>query len=326
MDNLERKLKQYSSQREADQAEIRDVFLEKLKSLDSDRTAAAKTRRWRALPLAAAAAAVMLLAAGLIWFRAPQADGIRDPGQIQAGPDQSIAPDAQPATLESPDPAPPEEKPVPQPDVRKPQSPDVGDPEAAGSVEPDRKEGSAPGTHESAVSPAPGTPGPGAQEDPVQMEPADPKPADPKPAESAEPESQDAPGPPDPADNPDGPGSSDSQDTPSTQPAVPENPDSPAVPPQIGIVYLRSDDSEFLTLTNLSTGESVDVDLTGIVPFYPEDGDSYWDTPVFPANIYRDTCTAFGWEISFQYRRAGDNTLEGKVTGLRSIDGAEKGD
>ena len=91
------------------------------------------------------------------------------------------------------------------------------------------------------------------------------------------------------------------------------------------------DGKETLTLTILSTGEIEEIDVTGLLPFYPQtshDPDSYWDTPIFPAKKiqYKGECNAFGWQITYRLTRSMSGAAKAEVTGLSQMEQAEKGE
>ena len=154
-------------------------------------------------------------------------------------------------------------------------------------------------------------------------EPDDEKPDDPKPAESDDPPPA---GPVDP--NPQTP---EDPDPPEVTPPEDDPPQDPTKPPEIGVVYLNEGNTETLILTLMSTGEIVEIDVTGLLPFYPSTlpQDPYsWDYPLNPAQQikYNGECSAFGWQISYTLTRFDSGAAKAEVTNLNQIGQEVKGD
>ncbi len=339
MDDLERKLRQYNEHKETDQLEIREDFLAQLKSLEAARIAAPRPHRRFVLPAAALITLVLLLGSGLIYLHSRQPDkspaldsnGAQVKADVQTltepadpAPDKPAPAGSVPPAPETPEQASPEKQ--DDPASAKPEAELPVNAETPTPVQPDH---AAPAGSDGGTAAEPDAPTPAKPDDPSPAKPDDATPSDPQ---DTTPATTDGPNPPVPVQpeeqTPPLPDEPEHPDPPVETPPA-EDPPVPSEPPEISIVYLISDGRETFTLTNLSTGESVDVDVTGIVPFCPQtppEPDFYWDEPLFPAANYEGSCSAFGWEISYRYSRASDNTLEVKVTDLRPDSQAEKGE
>ena len=355
MDKMEQKLRNYYQYHCEYQPEaISGEFIERLKALESVPEAKRPRRRYL-LPIAAAAALAVCLGSVWAWQRftrpedtqtpnitleepvSPAADHpvlptevgtpeTKEPAKqqtpVQPKPEASVSPTkpGQSGTVQprsdDPMPTPPDAAVPAAPNIppqaapgsaadEKPQNPTPGKPEDSAPVEPDAPTPAKPdaATPANEDDPEPVTP-----IDPTPVEPDDPVP--PKPDDPIPPETED-PNPPDPTEA--------------------DPPDAPQIPPEIGVVYLNADGRETLTLTLLSTGELFEIDVTGLLPFYPQtsqDPDSYWDTPLFPAKKiqYIGECNAFGWQISYSLTRSMSGSAKAEVTGLSQMEQAEKGE
>ena len=258
MTSLKQKLQTYyENNLDYEQSE---AFVERMKSLETDRAAAAMPprRRWL-IPVAALIALALLLGSGWAWYRSIQPDRTPENAvQIESGTPAHTKPEA---PVEKVDPIP--EKPA----EPKPAKPEVPAPDEAEGTEPVQQDAPAPAK---AYTPAPETsdapkppeqtepetaepPVPPAQDGPASEDIDIPEPEDPDPPATIEP---DVPAPEDPnvpaQAEPDAP----AEPLPEPEPVTPQMPDFDAV-------YRLSGDRELLTMTLLSTGESVEVDVTG---------------------------------------------------------------
>lgn len=247
MEHLEQKLKAYY---ENDPGYVQsEAFVERMKALETDRKAKIMPFRIRRYVPAVAAliAFALLLGTGWAWYRTRQPGKAPAPGTSQEHTTLSQPDPQAPGKTEPPAPAKPETPGQGKPDVPAPAGPERPVPSGTEEPAPSGQEGPALEAREAQTPAKPEGSAPSEREDPVPPEPDDPVPLEP-----------DNPVPPEPDDpvppEPDGPV------------PPPEEPYPPAEDPQdpdIGAVYRMDGDQELLTMTLLSTGESVDVDVTG---------------------------------------------------------------
>ena len=289
---------------EYDPIEPREGFLEELMALETKQ----KRRRGYVLPIAAAVAAMLLLAFGWARLHAarPESAPASDLIQIEPAQDQSsLASDGQKTQPAPKAPVPPAEKPADP-------SPVTPEEQAAGHSDAEPTAGRETGTtSESGNTPAakpdepttekpaePEVPTPDEQQDPKPDDPEEPKPDDSeetKPDEPVEPN-------PDPPVDPD-PG----EDNPAAQPQQ-DDPEPPQSSP-VGAVYLSEDGRETLTLTLMSTGESVELDVTDL---WPEKGYGFSSddpTPASKASVCSGVYKNFGFDVYFFLERDSDGTV-----------------
>ena len=297
--------------RERNQVEISDAFLEKLMVLEP--RPAEKPRRRYVLPIAAAAALAIALGGWFAWRHtaapepaqtlvAIQSAPANDPAESM--PEPSRTEEIHQTGTKEPKPQTPEahvsEEAVPQKDPAAPQKSDNPASAKAEETAPEKPENATPSEPEDAPSAKPDDTAPANPENTAPVKPADPKPVtpdDPTPVEPDDPQQQ----------VPDDPNPSEAEDTtPSDPPAVnppePDPPDVPQIPPEIGVVYLMADGREILTLTNLFTGESVEIDVTGWVEKIPAEEIPQPNAPhslVRSDLKYSDSCIAFGRTVNY---------------------------
>ena len=281
MDELERKLKEYYNSIEPNPA-----FMERLKALEHSPEAKPKPRKARRylLPAAAALTAAVALGASWTYLRISMPGNAPEPGSVafespvlekekenyvnskpvSAAPDSAPAAAAEPA---SPAEAPESEAPAAQ----KPKAPAVQTPNAPAEQEP--------------------------EEAPAAQAPAESTPPEPEP-QSAPPEPDNTLKNDPPAGDPEPP-EDDPPKKPEEKPEHPEEkPDNTGTVPIIFAQYQSTGSQETLTLSNLSTGETAVIDVTGLLP--PPEEMSLSDPSVEEEPVaYSGECSAFGWSIHY---------------------------
>ena len=286
MDKFEQKLKNYYQYHSEYQPEaISGDLLQRLKALEASPEAAKQPRRRYVLPLAAVIALALCLGSLWAWTRFSRPEGADAPNVTleepaapaadnPAVPSMPATPEEKRPTDKTP-PAPAEpvsEEPV---SITEPVQSDPSLPAPDGSAS-DRPEEDAPlkpdsTTAEKQGDPAtvkPNDPAPAASDNPASGKPYSkpriwPDNVFPLNPGSTQPVTPDDPNPPEPGD----PTSAETTDP---DPPEPEDPDPPEdntdvspEPPEIGAVYRLDGNWETLVLTLLSTGKSVEIDVTG---------------------------------------------------------------
>ena len=362
MDKFEQKLRNYYQYHDEYQPEaISDDLIQRLKALEASLEASKKPRRRYVMPVAAAIA--LAIGLGAVWAyqhavqpkdAPPQSTGVTledqsgqntDPQAVTASPTLPETPDAKTPSVPKPQGdtvtegsvsmTKPEQGYTAQPGSDDPASAqtDGSAPSAPVWKPHDRPGVTVPQIHDDTTPAKPEDPPPAEPDDPTPAKPEDPTPAKPNDPAPAEPDDPNPSEPDDPKpqkpDEPDQPGTED-LDPPEITPPEEQTPDVPPVPPEINVVYLYESGRETLVLTLLSTGEIEEIDVTGLLPFYPqmpEDPDP-WNPPLQPAIQikYSGECCAFGWEISYTLTRSNNGTVKAEVTGLRQMEQAEKGE
>ena len=334
MDKFEQKLRNYYQYHEDYQPEaISEAFLERLKALESSPEAAKRPRRRYVLPIAAAAALALAVGGWFFWQHAANPVPVQTPVAIQSGPSNDAAespsepskPAAKPQAGTKAAQPQTQEEPVPEESVTltKPEArPNTGNvsPAKSETATPAKAEETAPEKPEDTTSAhpeetTPAMPHDETPENPNSVTPGKPnsetpaKPIDETPTEPiVEPSANPDDGKPDdpPPAEPDDPTPADPVDP---NPQTPEDPDPPEVTPpvddppyirlsDIGTEYRKDGGWETLVLTLLSTGERVEIDVTG------------WRSEVSViaasaasethAAAYTKTCTAFGERITYR--------------------------
>ena len=288
-----------------------DALLQRLKALESGPQAAPKQRRRYVLPIAAAIALALSLGAVFAYFQTPSKEAeTPEPGYTLTAP--SAPAEKEPAAPQAPEPA--------APVVSEPQAP-AGPATAAPPAEPESTADppqSAP--VQRAYAPTPAEP-----EDPTPIEPEEepPAPDDPIPPAPDDPEPPPADDPPPiddppPADDPEPADDPPQVDDPSPADDPPQDDDPPIPPPEesnFNAVYRMKGGRELLTLTCLSNGASVELDVTGWMEeaSQPDPPD---DTPPAPAEttlIYSGHSTVvdviFDSSITYHLIRGEDGTV-----------------
>ena len=176
-----------------------------------------------------------------------------------------------------------------------------GKPNDETAVNPD-EEASAGHSGETQAKPNEETPTEPAVDPPAKPDDGQPgTPDDPTPAEP------DAPPPADPVDpnpqTPEGP------DSPVVTPPEDDPPQNPTKPPEIGVVYLNEGDKETLTLTLMSTGEIVEIDITGWQEEQGATPTEYHEAPSYVVLYY-----AFGEQINIQLTLSPDGTVSAEAS------------
>ena len=263
MDNLERKLKAYYENNL--DYEHSDELFERLMALEAAPKAAPARRRRYVLPVAAALA-LAIFGAGWAILHAPRTEEVQTqaPEVSQAMPAPVQNDEDDPVALSKP-PAPEEKRSVPQ----RPQTPAVEAPEPAqqtGQAEAAYRE-PVEASPEPAPKPLPEDPAP---DDTAPVTPAEPSPAEPEDPPPIQPEKPDLPEPEAPAQPADEQPQSDP--TPDAPPEAdpPENDPAQDEPPiihleenEIDASYRMKGARETLILMSRSTGEQVELDVTG---------------------------------------------------------------
>ena len=327
MDDLERRLREYD---EYNRAQISEEFLQRLKALEANPETAQRPRGRYVLPVAAAVALAICLGSVWAWLhfsrpvdhRTPPAVTLEEPPADAADtpiPSEPAPPETSSKTemlytskppAGDPSPALPIFAPKPVQDGTAQTNSDA--PAGARSEEPTsaKPDDTTPAAPEDGTPDKPNDPSPAKPDVPPSDDPNPPAPDDPDPPapDDPNPTEPDAPDPPEP-DDPDPPGITLPEDIP---PFVPEE------PPQIMASCRSAYGKETLTLSLLSTGESVDVDVTGLVAL-----DSGAHTPEgeeieVPAGetMFIGIYSAFGCQVAYQLTRADDDTIDAQVIDL----------
>ena len=295
-DDFEKKLERF---RERNQVEISDAFLEKLMALEP-RPAAKKPRRRYVLPIAAAAALALALGGWLAWQHTAAPEPAQTPVAIQSGSSNA-------AVETPPEPSKPEE--TPQPGTKEPRPQEEQVPEESvtltGPVASPKSDSATPAETDETT---PETPDGTKSSKPEDMPSAKPENTEPAMPDGADPQGSED------ADLPDPAATDEDQTIVSME------------RPQIGISCRTEGGRETLTLTLLSTGESVNIDVTGFVPPNPAPSDQE-GSPSEPdgaaasqagANhLYWGSCSAFGWQIMYVLVRNSDNTISSQIVDMR---------
>ena len=309
MDELERRLKEYD---EYNRAQISEEFLQRLKTLEAAPAAPQRPRGRYVLPVAAAIALVICLGSVWAWLHFSQPVDHRTPPAVTL--EEPPIPEADTPPIPS-EPATPEtntrteliytsKPPAEESPIAQPFSPEK--PGQAGTAQP---------RSDTPAAPLPEEPAPAAPEDTTPVKPDDPNPAAtdaPAPSEETNPPPDD-PNPPKP-DDPDPP-----------EPEEPDPPDPPeADPPDDppAVVKLESPftaefhsegDRDIVTLILLSTGERVEVDVTGWVASSGQAASAgeHPDDPQTPQNGITGSwvAVAFHQPVYIQFTVDGDGTV-----------------
>ena len=226
--------------------------LQRLLALEASPQAAKKPRRRYALPVAAAIALALSAGALFAWLHSPSKQAeTPEPGYTLTAPSETA-----PQTPKAPAPTAPA---IPEPQT--PAEPAPAEAPAEPEITPDPPQSAPP---QRAYAPAPVK-----QDEPAPVEPKEETPElpdDPIPPEPDEPEPPPVEDPP-PADDPEP-----ADDPPPEDP--PQDDDPPEPTPEesdINAVYRMKGGRELLTLTCLSTGAYVELDVTGWMEEQPEE-------------------------------------------------------
>ncbi len=242
MDNLEQKLKTYyENNHDYEPSAFGAEYTRKLMAAAGQEPV--RHRRWL-VPVAALIALAVCLGAAIAWLHASKpADAPAQAPAVLAEPDHpTITPQNDPV---------PEAQEVPTPPKPDEQSPDAPAPIKPEEPAPNAKEAPAP-TRPDSTPPADQTeqaaPGPKEPDDPAQNAPDDPGTIGPDEPGQTEPNPAEQNGPQDAKDPPYEPPKEDGPEPPNAQGDA---------------VYRMDGERELLTMTLLSTGESVEIDVTG---------------------------------------------------------------
>ena len=171
-----------------------------------------------------------------------------------------------------------------------------GKPNDETAVNPDEEASAGPGG-ETPSKPNDETPAEPAVDPPAK--PDDGQPGNPDDPNPTKPDDSDPPEP----DDPDPPG------PPEIDPPAEEKPDVPKLPPEISVVYLSADGKETLTLTLMSTGEIVEIDVTGWQEEQGATPTEYHEAPSYVVLYY-----AFGEQINIQLTLSPDGTVSAEAS------------
>ena len=294
MTDLEQKLKNYYENNS--DYEHRSEFVESMKALESDPEAEKKPIWFRRyIPAVAALIALALLfGSGWAYLRSRQAVDMpaSDSESVQIGtknPAPAGHEDPAPDTPDVPEPVKPD-----TPASVKPADPEPVKPDNAASAEPEEP---APVKTGGQVPEKPAGTTTEEPDEPTPEEPDDPKPAGPVAPDAPV---QDQPDTPD-QDKPDDVKPDDPDNQEPDGPARPQQDDPvPAELPQFGTEYQLSADRETLTMTLLSTGESVELDVTGwreqlseSTPGNPDSSPTYTGHSTIADYIFEKTITYY---------------------------------
>ncbi len=299
MEPFEQKLKEYFDRIQPDEA-----FLDQLKSLETSpgaRQARRSPRRWLT-PIAAAVTAVLALGSCWTYLRstlpgsAPEpTPGVISYAEAEPGPTAALLPDPASPSVES------AEGPEPQAPVR-PNQPAAKAPSASETptqeIPPQSAQPEEPSPGDSAPKDNPPT---GLPE--ISAQPHDPGPetASLDKDEPLPPEQSESDPPKKPEENP--------------EPSV-EVPNVSEGIPIIFAQYQATDSRETLTLSNLITHESAEIDVTGLLP-PPEpspagqtgEHDPSAEASASAETFYTGYCSAFGWSVRYTLM----HTVEGEI-------------
>ena len=294
-DDYEKKLERF---RERNQVEISDAFLEKLMALEP-RPAAKKPRRRYVLPIAAAAALALALGGWLAWRHTAAPEPAPAPVAIQSAPTKAADDPAEPS------------KPAakPQAGTKEPRPQEEQVPEESvtltGPVASPKSDSATPAETDETT---PETPDGTTSSKPEDMPSAEPEDTTPAKPDGEDPQGSEA------------SNQSGSAATGEDQTVV------SIERPQISASCRMEGGRETLSLTLLSTGESVNIDVTGFVPPNPAPSDQE-GSPSEPdgaaasqagANhLYWGSCSAFGWQIMYVLVRNSDNTISSQIVDMR---------
>ncbi|MBR4132479.1 MAG: hypothetical protein IKT99_05825 [Oscillospiraceae bacterium] len=315
MDDLEQKLKAYYQHNYYFRPEaVTEELTRKLKALESSPEAARRPNRRYVLPVAAAAALALVIGGWFAWQRAVTPEPVQTPVAIQSG-----------SSVETPsEPNKPTEKPQAGAEETKPKEENISE-ETVTLTDPTTppksdRETSAKSDAETPAKPKETTPEKPYETAPEKQEDTNPEKSEDTP--SAKPESA-APPKPD-ESNPQG-----SEDIDLPDPAATDE-DQTIVSmerPQISTSCRMEGGRETLTLTLLSTGESVNIDVTGLVPSNPvtqpdQEGpqsgsDGAAASQAGASHLYWGSCSAFGWQIMYVLARNSDNSISSQVVDMR---------
>ena len=280
MEPFEQKLKEYFDQVQPDAD-----FIERLKGLENGPVPQRRFRRW-VTPVAAAVFAVAALGSGWAYLRASL------PGRTEPENAPAIV---SYASAEAPAPELPAAAERPETGAAEPALPDPSQ----------KAQPPAPKTPEPRPEPPSGAAAP-ADAPPADSPPYDPpivdtEPYDPAPEPGALPGDEFTPSG-SPEENP--------PKKPEEKPDPPEELPGTAGAPIIFAQYQTSDSRETLTLSNLFTGQTAEVDVTGQLPPPPQ-GEISDETDLEAAEPVTCTghCSAFGWQIRYTLMQTGSGTV-----------------
>ena len=339
MDKFELKLKNYYKYNSEYQPEaISGEFVRRLKALESV-PEAKRPRRRVVLPVAAAVALAVCLGSVWAWQRFSLPEDTQTPNVTLEEPAAHetnkpsipVRPET-PETKEPSDPMPEAPKhpapdaPVsmtePEPGIAVQPTPDGAAPTPPSQTIPAKPERTPSAKPEESTTVKPGEPNP---EDPVPVKPDEQttlKPDEPKPERPEEPSAQtsDTPEPeepnpaaqgPDPTETPP-PEDPPDVDPPEEQPPREDDPPTPYIPSiitlekdGIGAGYVTEDGKETLVFTLMSTGECLEVDVTGWEDEQSENPQALDPEAAHPAGeeTYTSSSVAFGRLIVFHLKR-----------------------
>ena len=339
-DDFEKKLEKFC---ERNQVEIRDEFLQKLLTLDSEKKTAPKRRRY-VLPIAALVALALGLS-GWAWLHftrtedaqaTDQSFTLEEPASREAEtpavPSGSAKPEEQEMAAPSESAAPNQPDPAESVSLTKQEQKSADQPKSEGST-PVRSDAAAPESADGTPQIEPDGDSSAQPEDAALVKPDDPttvkpeattpaKPNAPSPAKpvGTDPVTPDASTPAEPDDpTPQEPDETNQPGTEAPDPPEPSENDTPQIPPYVspyGAVYLNEGDREILTVTLLATGESMEIDVTGwekqarinSVPASAENHEQQpGETTVDPE--FGGVCIAFGTLIMYNLKLGEDGTV-----------------